>query len=85
MKTKGKVRHNKRVRFWQLDYYRNLATGSQTEIEGIKWYVCMANYINIEYDSGLIKTYDVHEGEKQLKHVIKVINHYIGGTGDGAQ
>lgn len=82
---KGKVQHNGRVRFLQLDYYRYLATCKTTKIQGIYYYLCMPTYINIQYDSGLTKTYDVHEGEHQLKHVIKVINAYIGGNGDGAQ
>ena len=84
-KTKGKVHHKKRVRFLCLDYYRQLVTGKSTDIEGIKSYVCTDAAIRVIYDSGLMATYIVNEGEYQLKQVIKVINAYIGGTGNGAQ
>lgn len=84
-RTKGKVRHNKRVRFCCLDYYRQLVTGKSTDIEGIKTYVCTDAVIRVQYDSGMINTYFVNEGENQLKQVIKIINAYIGGTGNGSQ
>ena len=82
---KGKVNHKKRVRFLCLDYYRQLVTGKSTNIEGIKTYVCTDNTVHVEFESGLIKTYVVNEGEYQLKQVIKVINAYLGGTGAGTQ
>lgn len=84
-KTKGKVNHKKRVRFLCLDYYRTLVTGKTTKIEGITSYVCDENIIDILFDNGMIKVYKVNEGEKQLKQVIKIINAYLGGTGDGTQ
>lgn len=89
-KIKGKVNHKKRVRFLRLDYYRQLVTGHSTEIEGIELYVCTDNTIYVLYDSGKSVTYDItaekyHDSEYQLKQVIKVINAYIGGTGDGTQ
>lgn len=84
-KTKGKVRHHKRVRFLCLDYYRQLVTGKSTEIEGITSYVCTDAAIRVIYDNGKMETYIVNEGEYRLKQVIKIINAYIGGTGDGAQ
>lgn len=89
-KTKGKVQHKKRVRFLRLDYYRQLVTGKSTDIEGIKNYVCTDNTIHVIYESGLVMTYNIndvgyYDSEYQLKRVIKVINAYIGGTGDGTQ
>lgn len=83
--TKGKVQHNKRVRFCSLDYYRTLVTSEQTNIEGIAWYSCTDSSITVVYVSELRVIYDVSNGEKQLKQVIKVINAYIGGRGNGAQ
>jgi hypothetical protein len=66
-----------------------LVTGKSSDIEGIKSYVCTDNAIHVIYESGLIMTYNVNDGryndEYQLKQVIKVINAYIGGTGDGTQ
>lgn len=86
MARKKKVNCTKRrVRFLSLDYYRNIVTGKQTNILGINSYVADDNRLMVNYSSGLSKVYFVHEGEKQLKQVIKVINAYIGGTGDGAQ
>lgn len=82
---KGKVQHKKRVRFLSLDYYRTLVTGKITDIQGIKAYTCDENVIKVMYDNGHMATYYVNEGEYQLKQVIKIINAYIGGTGDGTQ
>lgn len=84
-RTKGKVNHKKRVRFLCLDYYRQLVTGKSTDIEGIRAYVCTDNTIHVLFDNGLTQTYIVNEGEHQLKQVIKVINAYLGGNGDGTQ
>ena len=84
-KTKGKVQHNKRVRFCSLDYYKYLCITTKSNIEGIDNYYCTPSTIWIDYSSGKIVNYDVSRGEKQLKQVIKIINAYIGGTGDGAQ
>ena len=84
-RTKGIVRHKKRVRFLCLDYYRTIVTGNQTNIEGITQYFCNDNEIQVLFDNGFIKVYPVNEGERQLKEVIKAINMYLGGAGDGAQ
>lgn len=84
-KTKGKVNHKRRVRFCSLDYYRQLVTGKSTDIAGIKNYVCTDAVIRVQFESGMMNTYFVNEGEEQLKQVIKIINAYIGGTGNGAQ
>ena len=83
--TKGIVRHKKRVRFLCLDYYRTIVTGNQTNIEGITQYFCTDNEIQVLFDNGFISVYPVNEGERQLKEVIKAINMYLGGAGDGAQ
>lgn len=77
--TKGKVQHNKRVRFCSLDYYRTICTNSESDIQGIKRYACDDNFINVEYDTGIIIKYPVFEGKKQLKQVVKEINKYLGG------
>lgn len=84
-KTKGKVQHRRRVRFLCLDYYRTLVTGETTMIEGITTYRCDTNTIDVWFDNGMLRVYKVNEGEKQLKQVIKIINAYLGGTGDGTQ
>ena len=75
----------RRVRFCQLDHYRKIVTGVSTKIVGIEDYVSNDDFIKVMYVTGLIKTYYINEGEKQLKEVIKIINAYLGGTGDGAQ
>ena len=80
-----KVTKHRRVRFLSLDYYRTICTGFKTDIVGIKDYYCDDDVINVHYESGLCKAYAVNEGEHQLKEVIKIINAYIGGTGNGAQ
>lgn len=86
MARKKKVNCTKcRVRFLSLDYYRNIVTGKPTNILGITSYSADDNKILVNYSSGLTKVYFVNEGENQLKRVIKIINAYIGGTGDGAQ
>ena len=86
MARKKKVNCTKRrVRFLSLDYYRNIVTGKQTNILGIDSYSADDNKILVNYSSGLTKVYFVNEGENQLKRVIKIINAYIGGTGDGSQ
>lgn len=74
-----------RVRFCQLDYYRQIVTGETTKIQGIDTYVATDNVVKVLYANGLYKVYKVNEGEKQLKEVIKIINAYLGGTGNGAQ
>ena len=74
-----------RVRFCQLDYYRQIVTGETTKIQGIDTYIATDNAVKVLYANGLYKVYKVNEGEKQLKQVIKIINAYLGGTGDGAQ
>lgn len=86
MKTKkGKVNHKCRVRINRLDYYRQLVTGKSTKIEGIKSYICTDNHISVLYENGWSNTYFLNNGETQLKQVIKIINAYIGGTGNGVQ
>lgn len=85
IKSKCKVNHKNRVRFLQLDYYRQLVTGRSTKIEGIRTYTSSNDCVAVDYENGRLATYRVNEGEKQLKEVIKIINAYIGGTGDGTQ
>ena len=85
MSRKRKLVTKKRVRFCQLDYYRFLHNHSVTDIQGITSYYCTANIIVIYYDNCCKKEYFVNKGEKQLKEVIKIINAYIGGSGDGTQ
>lgn len=84
-RTKGIVRHNKRVRFCSLDYYKYCCTDEQSSIEGIHNYKCDAYTVTIHYENGYVKVYDVSDGDTQLKQVIKIINAYLGGSGDGAQ
>lgn len=74
-----------RVRFCSLDYYRYLCTGLQSKIQGIAMYFADENLLTVFYDSGLKMVYKVNAGERQLKQVIKIVNAYIGGTGDGTQ
>ena len=74
-----------RVRFCQLDYYRQIVTGETTKIQGIDTYVATDNVVKVLYTNGLYRVYNVNEGKKQLKDVIKIINAYLGGVGDGAQ
>jgi hypothetical protein len=85
MARKRKLVTKKRVRFCQLDYYRYLHNQAVTDIQGITNYYCTANTIVIFYDNCCKKEYFVNKGEKQLKEVIKIINAYIGGSGDGTQ
>lgn len=84
-KRKGKVQNNGRVRFCSLDYYKTLATDIQSKIDKIKTYYVDENQISVNYENGFSATYDVSMGDKQLKQVIKIINAYLGGTGNGTQ
>lgn len=86
MARKRKIKvDKKRVRFLSLDYYRTIVTGKTTVIEGIDCYFCDDNSIKVHYTNGFVTTYFVNEGEKQLKQVVKIINAYLGGFGDGTQ
>ena len=90
MRTKRRTKKvicspKQRSRFLRFDYYRYIVTGMQSKIAGIYEYSCTDNAIHIHFENGFVKSYKVNEGEEQLKQVIKIINAYIGGTGDGAQ
>lgn len=84
-KRKGKVQHNGRVRFCSLDYYKTLVTGIPSKIDKIKTYYVDENQISVNFENGFSTTYDVSMGDNQLKQVIKIINAYLGGIGNGAQ
>ena len=82
---KGTGTSKARVRFCRLDYYRYLCTGEPSRILGIDRYFADENKMTVFYSSGETRIYKLNEGEKQLKDVIKIINNYIGGRGDGTQ
>lgn len=84
-KRQGKVQHNGRVRFCSLDYYKTFVTGTPSEIDKIKTYYVDENQISVNFENGFSTTYDVSMGDKQLKQIIKIINAYLGGTGNGTQ
>lgn len=82
---KGTGQQKERVRFCRLDYYRYLCTGEPSKIQGIDNYIADENVISVIYKNDEIRRYKVNDGERQLKDVIKIINNYIGGRGDGTQ